>query len=99
MFWRHSCVAVAVAAAIVLLCAPSAFAGPKPHQGFNNGVHGQGRDEGRDEDPCEKRHLPAYCQQAPEAPAALLYPSAAAAALTLFLCFERRRRRRSPAAG
>jgi hypothetical protein len=95
MLWRHACVAVVFLTAILLLCAAPALAGPPPHQGFNNGLHGQGRGK----DPCDKPHLPAYCQQAPEAPAGLMYPSAAAAALTLFFCFERRRRRRSTAAG
>ena len=81
---------VALAAAILLACSPVALAaGPPVHQGYNNGNHGQGRGK----DPCEKPHVPAYCQQAPEAPAGLLYPAAAGAALTLFVCLERRRRR------
>jgi hypothetical protein len=91
MLWR-AFAAAAFTAFLVVLLAPAAFAGgPPDHQGFNNGNHGQGRGK----DPCEKPHVPAYCQQAPEAPAGLVYPAAAGAALTLFACLERRRRRRS----
>jgi hypothetical protein len=45
-------------------------------------------------DPCDsyRTHI---CQQAPEAPAALLYPAAAGLVLTVYLCVERRRRRPS----
>jgi hypothetical protein len=90
MLWRASAAAVVTVVSALLLLAPAALAGgPPDHQGFNNGNHGQGRGK----DPCTKPHVPAYCQQAPEAPAGLVYPAAAGAALTLFACLERRRRR------
>lgn len=94
MLWRAT--AAAALAVTFLMSAPASFAGGPPvHQGFNNGIHGQGRGK----DPCEKPHVPAYCQQAPEAPAGLVYPAAAAAALTLFAAFERRRRSRDTRLG
>jgi hypothetical protein len=90
MVRRHLAAAAVLAVALFILLAPAALAAPPPHQNYNNGKHGQGWGK----DPCEKpKHVPDYCQQAPEAPAGLLYPAAAGAALTLFACCERRRRR------
>lgn len=96
MLWRNLAAAAALAVVFLLACAPLALAGgPPAHRGYNNGTHGQGRGK----DPCEKPHVPDYCQQAPEAPTALLYPAAAGAALTLFACLERRRRIRGLPSG
>lgn len=96
MLWRPTAAAV-LTVLFVVLSAPAAFAGvgPPVHQNFNNGKHGQGWGK----DPCQKPHVPAYCQQAPEAPAGLVYPAAAGAALTLFACLERRRRSRTARLG
>jgi hypothetical protein len=45
-------------------------------------------------DPCSPQDK-GFCQQAPEAPSALLYPAAGFTALILFLALERRRRNRN----
>jgi hypothetical protein len=89
VLWQKSAAAAALLLAVlVLLVVPVASAAPPVHQGYNNGNHGQGRGK----DPCDKPHVPGYCEQAPEAPAGLLYPAAGIAGLTLFLGLERRRR-------
>lgn len=90
---RQPAAVAALAVVLVLLWAPVAGAAnepPSPIGNPNYPRHGHGRD------PCTVRnHLPPWCQQAPEAPVALLYPAAAVAALTLFVLRERRRRPRT----
>lgn len=91
---RHSAAIAALAIIVVLLWAPIAGAANPPPGPIGN--PNDPRDHGRD--PCTvKNKVPPWCQQAPEAPVALLYPAVAAAALTLFLVVERRRRTRSGA--
>jgi hypothetical protein len=56
--------------------------------------HARADDTPTNPDPCPPNDK-GFCQQAPEAPNALLYPAAGSAALILFLALERRRRNRS----
>ena len=92
---RGTAVAALVVVLGLLLLAPAAIADnppPSPIGNPNYPRHGHGRD------PCTVRNrIPPWCQQAPEAPAGLLYPAAALVALTLFIGLERRRRTRTSA--
>jgi hypothetical protein len=83
---------IALVGVLALLWVPVAGAANDPPSPIGNPnyprVHGR--------DPCTvKNKIPPWCQQAPEAPAGLLYPAAAGAALTLFFVLERRRRSRA----
>jgi hypothetical protein len=92
----------AIAGAVVLLVLLCALAFSAPAfadggTGSNAGGGGNANGVGNGKhDPCTKKqgHIPAFCQSAPEAPAALVYPAAAGAVLIVFWSLERRRRRR-----